>query len=205
MISLYTFYFVLIEIRYRKKPREAIKASSEDKAKQAKAKKCDKKKIKLNREKCSKKTHITWPRCHWKIDSVKFLHFKHFRLPYTLFEACGAVFITHSKINLRKISLNEYFNTILHYFGVNLLSGLTAAISSLLGLRFSWEPNARQIPTDLLTSLSREIIIRSLFYLLADLVLASHADVLRGVVFPPSHKLLLTQVQHSFPIVLLSW
>ena len=62
-----------------------------------------------------------------------------------------------------------------------------------------------QIPTDLLTSLSREIIIRSLFYLLADLVLASHADVLRGVVFPLSHKLLLTQVEHSFPIVLPSW
>ena len=48
-----------------------------------------------------------------------------------------------------------------------------------------------QIPTDLLTSLSRAIIIRSLFYLLADLVLASHADVIRGVVFPSSHKLLL--------------
>ena len=105
------------------------------------------------------------------------------------------------KDNLRKISLKEYFNAILHYFGVNLLSGLTAAISSLLGLRFSWEPNAMQIPTDLLTSLSRKIIIRSLFYLLADLVLASHANVLRGVVFPPFHKLLLTQVQHSFPIV----
>ena len=58
-----------------------------------------------------------------------------------------------------------------------------------------------QILTDLLTSLSRGIIIRSLFYLLADLVLASHANVLRGVVFPPFHKLLLTQVQHSFPIV----
>ena len=43
MISLYTFYFVLLEIRYRKKPREAEKVSSEDKAKQAKAKKCDKK------------------------------------------------------------------------------------------------------------------------------------------------------------------
>ena len=62
MISLYTFYFVLLEIRYRKKPREAEKVSSEDKAKQAKAKKCDKKNLKLNREKCSKKTHITWPR-----------------------------------------------------------------------------------------------------------------------------------------------
>ena len=43
MISLYTFYFVLLEIRYRKKPREAKKVSSEDKAKQAKGKKCDKK------------------------------------------------------------------------------------------------------------------------------------------------------------------
>ena len=62
-----------------------------------------------------------------------------------------------------------------------------------------------QIPTDLLTSLSRAIIIRSLFYLLADLVLASHADVIRGVVFPSSHKLLLTRDQHSFPIVLPPW
>ena len=62
-----------------------------------------------------------------------------------------------------------------------------------------------QIPTDLLTSLSPGIIIRSLFYLLADIVLASHANVIRGVVFPPSDKLLLTRDQHSFPIVLPSW
>ena len=32
----------------------------------------------------------------------------------------------NSKICLRKISLNEYFKSILHYFGVNSLSGLTA-------------------------------------------------------------------------------
>ena len=62
-----------------------------------------------------------------------------------------------------------------------------------------------QIPTDLLTSLSRGIIIRSLFCLLADFVLASYADVIRGVVFPLSHKLLLTRDQHSRPIVLPSW
>ena len=55
-----------------------------------------------------------------------------------------------------------------------------------------------QIPTDLLTSLSRGIIIRSLFYLLADLVLASYADVIRGIVFPFSHKLRLTRDQHFF-------
>ena len=43
MISLYTFYFVLLEIRYGKKAREAEKVSSEHKAKQAKAKTCDRK------------------------------------------------------------------------------------------------------------------------------------------------------------------
>ena len=139
----------------------------------------------------------TLPLNNW---SGKILQFKHFSLPYTLFEAFGAVFITHSKINLRKICLNEYFNAILHYFGVNLLSGLTADISSFLGLRFSWEPNAMQFPTDLLTSLSREIIIRSLFYLLADLVLASHADVLRGVVFPPPTNSCLPKSSIPFPL-----
>ena len=161
--------------------------------------------LKLNREKCSKKTHTTRPRCHWIIDPVKLLQFEQFSLPYTLFEARRAVFITHSKINLRKISLNEYFNAILHYFGVNLriLSRLTADI--VLCLQFSQEPRAMQIPTDLLTSLPRRIVIRSLFYLWEDLVLASHADVLRGVVFPLSHKLLLTWDQHSFPIVLSPW
>ena len=39
------------------------------------------------------------------------------------------------KDKLEEISLNEYFNAILHYFGVNLLSRLTADIA--LWLRFS--------------------------------------------------------------------
>ena len=135
MISLYIFYLVLREIRYRKNLAKLKTVSSEDKEKEAKGKKCDKKNLKLNREKCSMKTHTTRPLCHWIIDPVKLLHFEQFSLPYTLFEACRAVFITHSKINLRKISLNEYFNAILHYFGVNLLSRLTADIA--LCLQFS--------------------------------------------------------------------
>ena len=32
-----------------------------------------------------------------KINTVKLLQFKHFSLPYVLFEACGAVFIMNSK------------------------------------------------------------------------------------------------------------
>ena len=103
-----------------------------------------------------------------------------------------------------RATLTEYFNAILHYFGVNLLSGLTADIA--LCLRFFSEPRAMQIPTDLLTSLSLGIMIRSLFYLLLDLVLASHADIIiRGVVFPPSHKVLINRDQHSFPTVLPPW
>ena len=61
-----------------------------------------------------------------KINTVKLLQFKHFSLLYVLFEACEAVFIMNSKIHLTKISLNEYFKVILHYFGVNSLVGLTA-------------------------------------------------------------------------------
>jgi len=57
MISLYMFYFVLLEIRYRKNLAKLKTVSSEDKGKEAKEKKCDKK------EKCSKKTHTTRPRC----------------------------------------------------------------------------------------------------------------------------------------------
>ena len=44
MISPYLFYFVFLEIRYRKKKNAKLKiVSSEDKAKQAKGKKWDKK------------------------------------------------------------------------------------------------------------------------------------------------------------------
>ena len=52
------------------------------------------------------------------------LHFKQFSLPYTLFEACGAVFIVNSKIHLWKISCIS--KPIWHYFGVNSISRLTA-------------------------------------------------------------------------------
>ena len=81
MISLYIFYFVLLEIRYRKNLAKLKTVSSEDKEKEAKGKNCDKKSLKLNREKCSKKTHTTRPRCHWIIDPVKLLHFEQFSLP----------------------------------------------------------------------------------------------------------------------------
>ena len=42
MISLYIFYFVLLEIRYRKNLAKLKTVSSEDKEKEAKGKKCDK-------------------------------------------------------------------------------------------------------------------------------------------------------------------
>ena len=71
-------------------------------------------------------SQTTGPRWHWINDVVNLLHFKQFSLPYTPFEACGAVFIVNSKIHLRKISWNEYLKPILHYFGVNSISGLTA-------------------------------------------------------------------------------
>ena len=102
--------------------------------------------IKLNRRKCSKKkkrlstqrfeltlslppareysSHL--PTLALKTNTVKLLQFKHFSLPYVLFEACGAVFIMNAKIHLTKISLNEYFKVILHYFGINSLVGFTA-------------------------------------------------------------------------------
>ena len=43
MISLYIFYFVLLEIRYRKNLAKLKTVSSEDKEKEAKGKKCDRK------------------------------------------------------------------------------------------------------------------------------------------------------------------
>ena len=57
---------------------------------------------------------------------------KHFSLPWTLFEVGGAEFIMNSKIHLRKISLKAYFKTILHYFGLNSLSGSTADVCTEL-------------------------------------------------------------------------
>ena len=43
MISLYMFYFVLLETRYRKNLAKLKTVSSEDKGKEATGKKCDKK------------------------------------------------------------------------------------------------------------------------------------------------------------------
>ena len=63
----------------------------------------------------------------WELEDKNFLKIDiiDFSLPYTLFGACGTVFITNLKIHSRKISLNEYFKAILHYFGVDSLSGFT--------------------------------------------------------------------------------
>lgn len=201
-LPLYVLFCLTRNTLSQKTSRSQKRSAVRIKQNKRKEKNVKKKNLKLNREKCSKKTHITGPHCLWIIDPAKLLHFKHFSLTYTLLEACGAVFFRHSKINLRKISLNEYFDAILHYFGVKNTLGLNDRQRTLLGLRFSWEPNAMQIPSDLLTLLSRGIIIRCLFYLWADLFLA---NVLRGVVFPPSHKPLLIRDQHSFPIVLSPW
>ena len=54
-------------------------------------------------------SQTTGPRWHGINDAVNLLLFKQFSLPYTPFEACGAVFIVNSKMHLRKISWNEYF------------------------------------------------------------------------------------------------
>ena len=68
------------------------------------------------------------PCCHWPIIRLKLLHLSTF-LCHTrcLKLVCGTVhvFITNLKIHSRKISLNEYFKAILHYLGVDSLSGLT--------------------------------------------------------------------------------
>ena len=132
MISLYMFYFVLLELRYRKKTSRSWKRSAARiKGKKRKGKNVITKSKTKQRKNVQRKTHTTRPLSHWIIDPVKLLHFEHFSLPYTLFEACRAVFITHSKITLRKISLNEYFNTILHYSGVNLLLGRHSSLLAI--------------------------------------------------------------------------
>ena len=80
----------------------------------------------LLREEVSSQT--TEPYCHWPIIRLKLLHLSTF-LCHTpcLKLVCGTVhvFITNLKIHSRKISLNEYFKAILHYLGVDSLSGLT--------------------------------------------------------------------------------
>ena len=82
----------------------------------------------------------TGPRFPWTYKNGKLTDLKHFSLPFTLFEACGAVFIIPSKINWRKISLNEYFKAISHYLFQCLLFtfGLDArsSSSSLFWLKF---------------------------------------------------------------------
>ena len=55
--------------------------------------------------------------------TLKLLYLRHFSPPWTLFEVGGAKFIMNSKINLRKINFEAYFKAILHYFGLNPLSG----------------------------------------------------------------------------------
>ena len=69
----------------------------------------------------------TGPCWHWIIKLlIKLLHFKHFSLLFTLFGACGDVFIMKSERHLRKINLNEYFKAIcivlelIHPSGLNL-------------------------------------------------------------------------------------
>ena len=52
---------------------------------------------------------------------------KYFSLAFTLFEPRGTVFIMYLKTHLRKNSLNEYFNSVSHYFRLYLLSGFTTA------------------------------------------------------------------------------
>ena len=82
----------------------------------------------------------TGPRFPWSFFSQRKNRFRHFSLPFTPFEACGAVLIMNSKINWRKISLNEYFKVISHYSFQCLLFtfGLDArsSSSSLFWLKF---------------------------------------------------------------------
>ena len=53
----------------------------------------------------------TAPRNHWMIVMLKLLFLKHFSLPWMLFEVSGTVFIMNSKIYLRKISLEDVFQS----------------------------------------------------------------------------------------------
>ena len=50
---------------------------------------------------CSQATGQCFP---WTMNNRKLTDIKHFFLPFMLFEACGAVFIMNSKINLRKLA-----------------------------------------------------------------------------------------------------
>ena len=80
------------------------------------------------------------PRLPWTYKNGKLTDLKHFSLQFTLFEACGAVFILNSKINWKKMSLNEYFKAISYYLFQCLLFtfGLDARLSSssLFWLKF---------------------------------------------------------------------
>ena len=87
---------------------------------------------------CSQTTGQCFP---WTMNNRKLTDIKHFFLPFMLFEACGAVFIMNSKINLRKLAWGS-ISVISHHFPVYSLSGSTAnrcmrpSFSSLLSLKF---------------------------------------------------------------------
>ena len=87
---------------------------------------------------CSQTTGQCFP---WTMNNRKLTDIKHFFLPFMLFEACGAVFIMNSKINLRKLAWGS-ISVISHHFPVYSLSGSTTnrcmrpSFSSLLSLKF---------------------------------------------------------------------
>ena len=49
-------------------------------------------------------SQTTGPCFPWTINNGKLTDIKHFFLPFMLFEACGAVFIMNSEINLRRLA-----------------------------------------------------------------------------------------------------
>ena len=75
-----------------------------------------------NREKRAASDH--WAMRPLHRSTVKLIVLMYFSLPFTRFEPCGAVFMMILKIHLRKISSNEYFKDILHYFRVLFTLGL---------------------------------------------------------------------------------
>ena len=140
-----------LEICYLKNLAKLWRVTSENKGKQAKGKNMMKKR--QNRKKrykenrtwtyamitsCSQTTGQCFP---WTMNNRKLTDIKHFFLPFMLFEACGAVFIMNSKINLRKLAWGS-ISVISHHFPVYSPSGSTAnrcmrpSFSSLLSLKF---------------------------------------------------------------------
>ena len=99
----------------RNKPKGKIrlKKKTKTKTKPEQKKMCKENEVATPRFELTQR--LSPPRLPSTYKNGKIIDLKHFFLPLTLFEACEAVFIMNSKINWKKMSLNEYFKAILHH------------------------------------------------------------------------------------------